>query len=157
VQPDEGTKCPFPGIFVCSLGMPAMLVANIFTPMRLVNIAAFRIRRQVPMCPAFGLTDYKVQGKTLSQAIVNLKDDQHNRGQDSTTKFCSRYVQVSRPQSWDGLKLLRRIEMKDLAFHPHPKLIAEMKRLQELEHKTLSSWEIMTSTQQMGDGNLFVY
>jgi hypothetical protein len=109
------------------------------------------------MCPAFGLTDYKVQGKTLSQAIVDLKDDQHNRGQDSTTKFCSRYVQVSRPQSWDGLNLLRRVEMKDLAFHPHPKLIAEMKRLQELEHKTLSSWEIMASTQQMGDGNLFVY
>jgi hypothetical protein len=26
-------------------------------------------RRQVPMCPAFCLTDYKVQGKTLPMAI----------------------------------------------------------------------------------------
>ena len=36
-QPDEGTKCPFPGIFLCSLGMPAMLLANICTAMGLVN------------------------------------------------------------------------------------------------------------------------
>jgi hypothetical protein len=36
--------------------------------------------------------------------------------------------------------LLQRIEAKDLAFCPPLKLIAEMERLQELEHKTLSSW-----------------
>jgi hypothetical protein len=27
------------------------------------------------MCPAFCLTDYKVQGSTLSAAILDLKDD----------------------------------------------------------------------------------
>ena len=29
----------------------------------------------VPMCPAFNLTDYKVQGSTLTTAVLDLKHD----------------------------------------------------------------------------------
>ena len=36
-QPDEGTKCPFPGLFLYSAGMPAMVLANICTSMGQVN------------------------------------------------------------------------------------------------------------------------
>ena len=32
-------------------------------------------RRQVPMCPAFSLTDYKVQSQTLTEALLDLRDD----------------------------------------------------------------------------------
>lgn len=31
------------------------------------------------MCPAFRLTDYKVQGSTLTSAILDLKDDSTTR------------------------------------------------------------------------------
>jgi hypothetical protein len=113
----------------------------IFPIERSIQINGFSIRRkQVPMCPAFSLTDYKVQSKTLSKVIVDIKDDGDTRGQDSHRKFCSRYVQLSRPTSWDDLHLLRRIEAKDIAFRPHPDLIAEMEKFQELERKTMSSW-----------------
>lgn len=116
-------------------------VFPIFPVERSIQVDGFSIRRkQVPMCPAFCLTDYKVQSKTLSKAIVDIKDDGHTRGQDSHKKFCSRYVQLSRPTSWNGLHLLRRIEAKDIAFRPHPDLMAAMERFQELERKTVSSW-----------------
>jgi hypothetical protein len=34
---DESTKCPFPGLFVYSLDMPVMILANVCTSMGIVN------------------------------------------------------------------------------------------------------------------------
>ena len=92
------------------------------------------------MCPAFCLTDYKVQSLTFSKAILDLKDDHTSKGRDKHTKFCSYNVQLSRLRSSDGVYLLREIEMKDLEFRPHDDLVAEMERLRKLEQETLASW-----------------
>jgi hypothetical protein len=71
-------------------------ILPIFRIERFIQINGFSIRRkQVPMCPAFCLTDYKVQSKTLSKVIVDLKDDGDTRGQDAHRKFCSRYQSYS--------------------------------------------------------------
>lgn len=37
------------------------------------------------MCPAFSLTDYKVQGSTFTEAILDLKNDPTRRGWDVTS------------------------------------------------------------------------
>jgi hypothetical protein len=93
------------------------------------------------MCPAFCLTDYKVQGSTLKSAILDLKDNPKARGQDHHRKFCSTYVQLSRLRSLRGLHLLQKIEMKDLRFDPDPEMLIEMQQLQDLEKDTIDAWQ----------------
>ena len=92
------------------------------------------------MCPAFSLTDYKVQGSTLKTAVLDLKNDPSARGQDKYKNFCSMYVQLSRLRSLNGLHLLQKIDMNDLRFRPHHGLVVEMERLRKLEQETLASW-----------------
>jgi len=88
------------------------------------------------MCPAFSLTDYKVQGFTLLNAILDLK----NNRKDSHKKFVSQYVQLSRLQSWQGINLLQEIDLDDLRFRPDDRLLVEMERLTKLEQDTMTAW-----------------
>lgn len=113
----------------------------IFPLERSVSLKGFSIRRkQVPMCPAFCLTDYKVQGSTLTEAILDLKNDPTRRGWDAHRKFCSTYVQLSRLRSFKGLHLLQKISMEDVQFGPDPRLLSEIKRLQLLQEETIAAW-----------------
>jgi hypothetical protein len=117
-------------------------VIPVFPLERSITLKGYSVRRkQVPMCPAFCLTDYKVQGSTHAAAILDLKDDPTIRGQDRHRKYCSMYVQLSRLRSSKGLHLLQKLDMKDLQFKPDPRLLTEMRRLQELEQETMSAWE----------------
>src|SRR5258705_3333903 len=94
-------------------------IIPVFPLERSITVKGYSVRRrQVPMCPAFSLTDYKVQGSTLTAAVLDLKDDSTSKGRDHHKKYCSTYVQLSRLQSFDGLYLLQRIEMRDLQFRP---------------------------------------
>ena len=97
-------------------------------------------RRQVPVCPAFSLTDYKVQGSTLITAVLDLKHDPSARGQDAHKKYSSNYVQLSRLRSLEGLHLLQSITMEDLQFRPDERLLIEIERLRGLERETIASW-----------------
>jgi hypothetical protein len=45
------------------------------------------------MCAAFSLIDYKVEGQTFEEAILDLRTDTGG-GKDSHRKFCSRNVQL---------------------------------------------------------------
>lgn len=113
----------------------------IFPLERSITIKGYSVRRkQLPMCPASFLTDYKVQGSTLSAAILDLKDDPTIRGQDHHRKYCSTYVQLSRLRSSNGLHLLQKLDMHDLQFGPDPRLLIEMERLQEREKETITAW-----------------
>ena len=115
----------------------------IFPIERSITVKGLSVRRkQIPICPAFCLTDYKVQGSTLSAAILDLKSDAARRGQDSHRKYCSLYVQLSRLRSFQGLHLLQKITADDLRFSPDPDLIVEMERLRGLEAKTLAAWAL---------------
>jgi hypothetical protein len=106
------------------------------------SIKNFSIRRtQVPICSAFSLTDYKVQSQTLTEAVLDLKEDSTIKGQTAHYKFCSKYVQLSRLKSSRRLHLLRSIQMSDVNFQPHTGLLSEMERLQTLETQTLSAWK----------------
>jgi len=90
------------------------------------------------MCAAFGITDYKSQGQTFSEALLDLKP----RGRDSHREFCSFYVETGRLSTSQGLHLLERLEWADIQkLKPHPELIAEMARLQDLQQQTLARWQ----------------
>jgi len=116
-------------------------VIPVFPIERSIKIRQYSVRRkQVPICSAFSLTDYKVQGSTLTTAVLDLKDNPKVRGQNEHKKFCSTYVQLSRLRSLNGLHLLQKINMNDLQFRPHDGLVAEMERLRKLEQETLASW-----------------
>jgi hypothetical protein len=116
-------------------------VVPVFPLERSITIKEYSVRRkQVPMCPAFSLTDYKVQGMTLTAAVLDLKDNPSAKGQDEHKKFCSMYVQLSRLRSLKRLYLLQEIDMKDVRFRPHNGLVAEMERLHKLEEETIAAW-----------------
>ena len=85
------------------------------------------------MCPAFSLTDYKVQGSTVTTGVLDLKHDPTAKGQDHHKKYCSTYVQLSRLRSLNGLYLLQKISMEDLQFRLDNWLLAEIERLHKLE------------------------
>jgi hypothetical protein len=116
-------------------------VAPVFPEERSISIKGFSVRRrQVPICPAFCLTDYKVQSLTLQTAVLDLKNDSSIKGRGEHKQFFSTNVQLSRPRSLHGLHLLRRIDMSDLRFHPPIHLVAEMERLLALEQNTMAAW-----------------
>jgi hypothetical protein len=116
-------------------------VIPVFPLERSITVKGFSVRRkQAPTCPAFCLTDYKVQSSTLNAAILDLKNDPKVGGRDGHRKYCSTYVQLSRLRSLKGLHLLQEIGMEDLQFRPDPRLLSEMERLQKLEQKTIAAW-----------------
>ena len=113
----------------------------VFPLERSISLKGFSIRRkQVPLCPAFSLTDYKIQGTTLTQAILDLKHNPTRRGWAAHRKYCSIYVQLSRLRSFEGLHLLQKISMEDVQFGPDPQLLSEMKRLQSLQEEPIANW-----------------
>lgn len=117
-------------------------VMPIFPLERSITVKQHSVRRkQVPLCPAFCLTDYKVQGSTLTSAVLDLKDDPRFKVQDRHRKYCSMYVQLSRLRSLTGLNLLRSITMIDLQHQPDPQLLSEISCLRDLEKETLHAWE----------------
>ncbi|KAN0068442.1 hypothetical protein V8E54_013638 [Elaphomyces granulatus] len=58
-------------------------IVPIFPIERSITIKNNSIRRkQVPMCAAFCVTDYKAQGQTFSEGVVDLKHDSKANGRD---------------------------------------------------------------------------
>jgi hypothetical protein len=121
-------------------GLDAKIIP-VFPLERSITVKGHSVRRrQVPLCPAFSLTDYKVQVSTLTTAVLDLKHDPSARGQDAHKKYCSNYVQLSRLRSPEGLHLLQSITMEDLQFRPDERLLVEMERLKGLERETIAAW-----------------
>ncbi|KAH7025645.1 uncharacterized protein B0I36DRAFT_248705, partial [Microdochium trichocladiopsis] len=63
-------------------------------------------RRGLPVVPAFVLTDYKAQGKTFEEVLLELRGNRMTNGQPSKCDFTSLYVQLSRCRTLQGIKLL---------------------------------------------------
>ena len=70
-------------------------------PVRVENMWIKRL--QVPMSPAFALTEYKVQGSTYRTAVLDLSRHSNARGEDAVhARHCSIYVQLSRLKTMSG-------------------------------------------------------
>lgn len=97
-------------------------------------------RHQVPVSPAFALTEYKVQGLTFRTAVLDLSRKSYANGEDAShSRHCSTYVQLSRLQVMDRLWLLEPVTLSDLRNSMHRELIAEDQRLKQLAAATLLS------------------
>ncbi len=60
------------------------------------------IQWQVPICPAFALTKYKVQGATFKTAVLDLQRGPKSQWISTHKRFCSTYLQLSRLKSLSG-------------------------------------------------------
>lgn len=80
-------------------------------------------RRQLPIMPAFAMTDYKSQGKTLEKVILDLRNC---RG------FQSPYVMISRAKTLEGILILQDFDGSKLCCAPPEDLRKEHRRLHML-------------------------
>ena len=122
---------------------------------RSVPIKSYSVRRrQVPLCAAFAITDYKAQGQTFTDGILDLKNDSRTKSWDSHRRFCSINVQLSRFTRLRGLNLLRKIQLSDITCQPHSDLNVKIAWLRKRNHSTLDPgpliicsfrWQVATS------------
>lgn len=80
-------------------------------------------RRQLPIQPAFAMTDYKAQGRTLKNVILDLRNCVGSQ---------SPYVMVSRATSLEGILILRDFASERVRCHLSQNLRKELGRLDEL-------------------------
>ena len=87
-------------------------------------------RTQLPIVPAFAITTYKAQGRTMNKIVVDLQVPL------GTLQVASIYVPLSRVKRAEDIVILRPFDMKVLQVRPSPAQDAELKRLDELDKKT---------------------
>ncbi|KAF8594056.1 hypothetical protein BDV93DRAFT_502254 [Ceratobasidium sp. AG-I] len=99
------------------------------------NASKSIIRRQIPLTPAYSLTDYRSQGQTMSAVIVDIGKPPSG----GITPF-NAYVALSRSSGRDTIRLLR--DFKDVLFTKVPchKLVAEDERLRNLNASTFHAY-----------------
>lgn len=99
-------------------------------------------RRGLPVAPAFFLTDYKAQGKTFVEVLLELRGNRLTNGQPSKCDFTSLYVQLSRCTTLQGIKLLNPIRRHDFIGNwPDQIIVDGMQRLRELAAETRRTYE----------------
>ncbi|KAH7237966.1 hypothetical protein B0J15DRAFT_569733 [Fusarium solani] len=99
-------------------------------------------RRGLPVVPAFVLTDYKAQGKTFIDVLLELRGNRMTNGQPSKCDFTSLYVQLSRCRTLRGIKLLSPVRPQDfLGNKPDQSMIDAMRRLTDLAVETRRLFE----------------
>lgn len=99
-------------------------------------------RRGLPVVPAFVVTDYKAQGKTFVDVLLELRGNRMTNGQPSKCDFTSLYVQLSRCRTLQGIKLLSPIRPMDfIGNKPDQMVIDAMQRLTNLAAETRRLFE----------------
>ena len=106
-------------------------------------------RHQVPVTPAWAITDYKVQSSTYEAATLDLhRQNISSKDGSSHKRYCSDYVQLTRVRSLLGLFLLQPVTLKDLNGKPDKLLLLEDQRIAELATSTDIAWvEIESSAE----------
>jgi hypothetical protein len=104
-------------------------------------------RHQVPVTPAWAITEYKAQGSTYDSIVVDLHRQSVNTTDGSShQRNCSIYVQLSRTRSLQGLSLLEPVTLKDLNGKPNDLLLKEDRRIAKLAMSTDTAWKLIEDT-----------
>lgn len=98
-------------------------------------------RYQVPLTLGFAITDYKCQGSTFVNLIVDLKFPPQ-RGLSEHKKWTSINVQLGRLRTLSGVWLREPITLADVQASPHKDLQIEILRLESIERDTIRSWTV---------------
>jgi hypothetical protein len=94
------------------------------------------LRRQIPLVPAFCLTDMKYQGTTCGDGfIADLVT-----GDRTGMKFANVYVPISRSTTLEGLAFLRPFDVSALSkLRPNNQMLMDCLRLTRLSEHTLAA------------------
>ncbi|CAF2933371.1 unnamed protein product [Rotaria sp. Silwood2] len=84
-------------------------------------------RTQLPIVPAYAMKTHKCQGKTLPYGIIDLVPPPYYK-----SDLANVYVPISRFTSRDTMAILRHFPRSILDQKPHPDMIIELKRLENL-------------------------
>jgi hypothetical protein len=84
-------------------------------------------RTQLPIVPAYAITTYKCQGKTLSHGVIDLLPPPYSK-----SDLANVYVPISRFTCRDKMAILRPFPRSILNQKPHPDMVSELKRMQNL-------------------------
>ncbi|KAN0074929.1 hypothetical protein V8E54_007540 [Elaphomyces granulatus] len=137
------------------MGSTAIPIFSSSTSVKIENMSV--IRHQVPLTPAWAITDYKVQGSTYDAITVDLHR-QDKTSKDSANKhkrYCSVYVQLSRVKSLQGLYLLQPVTLSDLNGKPDKLLVQEDERIAQLARSTEIAWEQIEATAKFRYGRAY--
>ena len=119
---------------------PTSFAIEVPVPEPLASLIGKDIRmrwRQVPYCAAFAITDYKSQGRTFSNVILDLESPNPKGGvRGGHYTYTAVYVVLSRCCSRSGLSFLRAFPYATFFAKPDPGLGQEERRLQALEIQT---------------------
>ena len=97
-------------------------------------------RLQLSIISGFALTEYKIQGATFDNAVIDLK--RHSREDNVIHKqFCSTYIQQSRLYNFAGLGLLQPIDITNINNQPYFRFYDEYFRLDSISFNTSNTWK----------------
>ena len=139
-EQDSTTDAMFPGI-----GSTATPIFCLSGSVKIGNMSV--TRHQVPVTPAWAITDYKVQGSTYDAVTLDLH--RHNissKDGSSHKRYCSCYVQLTRVRSLQDLFLLQPVTLKDLSGKPDKLLMVEDQRIAQLAMSTEIAWKQIESS-----------
>lgn len=140
-EPYGQTNIIFPGL---APNVIPVFGTNNSVTVRVQNMSISR--HQIPLTPAWAITDYKVQGSTCEAVILDLHHQVGNKNTSSHKRYCSIYVQLSRVKSLENVSLLRPISIHDVSSKPHDLLLAEDERLEKLCETTDMVWKAIESS-----------
>jgi hypothetical protein len=141
-EPNDKIDCSFPEL------VPDII--PIFPSTGIVTIQNMSvIRSQIPITPAWAMTDYKIQGSTCDAVTLDLhRQNSDFLGEPSQTVYCSIYVQLTRVETLDRLFLLRPVTLNDLNCKPHKLLQLEDERIAALDKTTDLAWKHIEATSE---------
>ena len=110
-------------------------------------------RHQVPVTPAWAITDYRVQGSTYEAVTLDLhRQSISSKDGSSHKRYCSCYVQLTRVRSLQGLSLLQPVTLKDFNAKPDKLLMVEDRRIEQLAMSTEIAWKQIESSAEFRYG-----
>jgi ATP-dependent exoDNAse (exonuclease V) alpha subunit len=110
-------------------------------PIKIGNMSV--TRHQVPVTPAWAITDYKVQGSTYDAVTLDLhRQSISSKDGSSHMRYCSCYVQLTRVRSLQSLFLLQPVTLNDVNGKPNKLLLVEDQRIAQLATSTEIAWEL---------------
>src|SRR3989440_3374511 len=133
------------------MGSTAIPVFYLSSPVKIGNMSV--TRHQVPVTPAWAITEYKAEGSTYDRVTIDLHwENISSKDGPSHKRYCSSYVQLTRMRSLQGLFLLQPVTLKDLSGKPNKLLLVEDLRIAELAITTNISWEQIESSAEFRYG-----
>jgi hypothetical protein len=133
-KPDRKTTLTFAGL---PLGIIPLTPSHAKFTVTVRSGKRYRIQRnQYAMTAGYAFTDYKAQGQTIENVIIDI-------GKPPTGSLSpfSVYVALSRSRGRDTIRLLRDFDPNLFQNHPSEALRQDMRRLEQLNIATKADWQ----------------